>query len=828
MKYVCVHGHFYQPPRENPSLEAIELQDSAYPYHDWNERVTAECYAPNAKSRLLDDQHRIVELVNNYAQISFNFGPTLLLWMEQKVPQLLASIREADQKSQEHFGGHGSAMAQAYNHMILPMAHPRDQETQVIWGVRDFAARFGRKPEGMWLPETAVNIPTLEALAEQGIRFTILAPRQARRVRRYGSRNWKDVSGDRIDPSRAYQLRLPSKKTISLFFYDGPISQGVAFEGLLNDGKRFADRLLGGFSDDRVGPQLSHIATDGESYGHHHHHGEMALTYALQSIESGDVAKLTNYGQFLEMHPPDHWVEIFENTSWSCAHGIERWKSNCGCNSGGHPEWNQEWREPLRHALDWLRDTLAPAFERRGGESLKDPWAARNDYIDVILDRSSEMVAAFLAKHATHELNREERVRTLKLLEMQRHAMLMYTSCGWFFDELSGLETVQVLHYAGRAIHLARKALGEDLAEPFCERLRNAKSNLPDHANGEEIYKKWVAPSVITADKVTGHYAVSGLFEAYGDQTRIYCYDVTREEYSVETEGRVRLAVGSARVRSLITTDENTLGFAVLHLGDHNITGGVREFQDQNRFHELREQLKTAFTQADTAGVIRILDEHFRKSTFSIRSLFRDEQRRIINLILQDALSSATSSIRAMYENQAPLLRFLNSLSVPVPGAFLSVASIALNGQLQQALERPDIDAAAVQGLLREAELNHVNLDATTLEFTMRKRLEEQAAAFEQKPDDLCALKRLHGLLDIAAGLPFHVGLATAQELCFARLAGATANGNALAQAAAANGSRNGNGNTAAPTTQNSDAGQQEWSRELSAVREKLCFHGTT
>src|SRR6202034_817978 len=296
---------------------------------------------------------------------------------------------------------------------------------------------------------------------------------------------------------------------------------------------------------------------------------------------------------------------------------------------------------------------------------------------------------------------------------------------------------------------------------------------------------------------------------------------------SVETEDGVRLAVGSARVRTLITTDENTLGFAVLHLGDHNITGGVREFQDPNRFHQLRDQLKVAFTQADTAGVIRILDEHFRKSTFSIRSLFRDEQRRIINLILQDALGNATSSIRTMYENQAPLLRFLNSLSVPVPGAFLSVAAIALNGQLQQALERPDIDAAAVQGLLREAELTHVKLDATTLEFTMRKRLEEQAATFEQKPDDLCELRRLHALLDIAAGLPFHVGLATAQELCFTRLAHATANGNALAQAAAANGGGNPNPNTAQASPQNYDASQQEWSRELSAVREKLRIHGT-
>jgi alpha-amylase/alpha-mannosidase (GH57 family) len=825
MKYVCVHGHFYQPPRENPSLEAVELQDSAYPYHDWNERVTAECYAPNAKSRLLDAEKRIVELVNNYSQISFNFGPTLLLWMEQKAPTILAAIREADIKSQEKFGGHGSAMAQGYNHMILPLAHPRDKETQVIWGIRDFEMRFGRKPEGMWLPETAVDIPTLEALAAQGIKFTILAPRQAKRVRGYGSRNWKDVSGDRIDPSRAYQVRLPSKRTMSLFFYDGPISQGVAFEGLLNDGKRFADRLLSGFCDDREGAQLSHIATDGESYGHHHHYGEMALTYALNQIDKGDVAKLTNYGQFLEMHPADHWVEIFENSSWSCVHGIERWRSNCGCNSGGHGDWNQEWRAPLRNALDWLRDTLAPAFEKRGGELLKDPWAARNDYIDVILNRAPENVEAFFAKHATHELNREERVRALKLLEMQRHAMLMYTSCGWFFDELSGLETVQVLHYAGRAIHLARKAVGEDFAGPFSEKLRDARSNLPEHANGEEIYKKWVAPAVITADKVTGHYAVSALFEAYGDQTRIYCYDVAREEYTVETEGRVRLAVGRALVRSQITTDENTLSFAVLHLGDHNITGGVREFTDEKSFHELRDQLKSAFDQADTAAVIRILDEHFHKSTFSIRSLFRDEQRRIINLILQDTLSSATASIRGMYENQAPLLRFLNSLSVPMPEAFMSVAGIALNGQLRQALERPDVDVAAVQGLIREAELNHVKLDTTTLEFTVRKRLEAQAALFEQRPEDLEALKKLNTLLDLAKGLPFCVGLATVQELTFARLRKAAVNGNGHALAAAAgNGAANTNGVATSP--QGPDAAQQEWARELSAVREKLGIQG--
>src|SRR4029077_3071081 len=254
MRYICVHGHFYQPPRENPYLEALELQDSAYPYHDWNERITAECYAPNAASRIVDAENRILKLLNNYTRISFNFGPTLLSWLKDQAPRVDQSILEADKESSQRFSGHGSALAQGYNHMILPLANRRDKTTQVKWGIRDFESRFGRKPEGMWLPETAVDTETLEVLAENGILYTILAPRQAKRVRRKGGRSWKDVSGDRIDPSRAYLVNLPSKKTISVFFYDGPISQGVACDGLLDDRTLVADRLISGFSDARTWP----------------------------------------------------------------------------------------------------------------------------------------------------------------------------------------------------------------------------------------------------------------------------------------------------------------------------------------------------------------------------------------------------------------------------------------------------------------------------------------------------------------------------------------------------------------------------------------------
>ncbi len=363
--YICIHGHFYQPPRENPWLEDIELQDSAYPYHDWNERISAECYGPNAASRIFDGIGYITKIPNNYADISFNFGPTLLAWLEQKAPEVYANILQADQISQRRFSGHGSALAQGYNHMIMPLANQRDKYTQVLWGIRDFQYRFQRQPEGMWLPETAVDLETLDIMAELGIKFTILAPRQASRVRPLDQDDWEDVNGEHIDPTRAYLQRLPSGRTINLFFYDGPISKAVAFEGLLDRGEHLAERLLGAVSAERQWPQLIHIATDGETFGHHHKQGEMALSYALDYIKANAEVKLTNYGEYLEKHPPIMEVEIFENSSWSCIHGVERWRKDCGCNSGMHNGWHQGWRQPLREALDWLRDNLAILYEKQ-------------------------------------------------------------------------------------------------------------------------------------------------------------------------------------------------------------------------------------------------------------------------------------------------------------------------------------------------------------------------------------------------------------------------------------------------------------------------------
>jgi len=757
MGYVCIHSHFYQPPRENPWLEAIEHQDSAYPYHDWNQRVTAECYAPNSASRILDDKGRIADIVNNYSRISFDFGPTLLSWLEIFAPSVYEAILHADRESREKFGGHSSALSQAYNHMIMPLANTRDKFTQVVWGIADFEHRFGKRPEGMWLPETAVDLETLDILAQHGIRFTVLAPRQAKRVRKIGSRNWRDVAGEQIDPTMVYRLRLPSHRSINLFFYDGPISRGVAFERLLDNGERFAERLVGAFIEDRSWPELVHTATDGETYGHHHRHGEMALTYALEHIRANQLAELTNYGEYLERHPPTHEVEIFENSSWSCIHGIERWRAACGCNAG-HPGWNQSWRAPLRAALDWLRDTLAPRFEARTREYLKDPWAARDDYISVVLDRRAENREDFIARHAIRVLSDSERVTTFKLLEMQRHLMLMYTSCGWFFDELSGLETVQVIQYACRAVLLSQEVLGGQVEDGFLHALEQAKSNIPEHEDGARIYHKLARAAAVDLGKLAAHYAIMSLFKSYVEPARIYCYSVDRMDHHVLEAGRMKLAVGRARFTSEITCESEEIAFSALHFGDHNLHCGTQVFGDEDSYCKLVQEMTSAFSSAEIHEVLRIMDKELA-STYSLKSMFRDDQRAVLKQILNAPLEEAESAYRQIYEDHVPLANFLRDLGVPLPKAIAAAAEFALNGNLRREFASDEMDLEHVRKLLEESRSIGISLDFTTLEYTLRQTIGRLSEKFGMEPGDMTCLERLQGIIEMARSLPFETVL---------------------------------------------------------------------
>lgn len=570
--YACIHAHFYQPPRENPWLEEVESQCSAAPYHDWNERITFECYGPNGAARVLDPEGRIRTIRNNYASISFNFGPTLLGWMEQKAPGAYARVLEADRESVERFGGHGSALAQPYNHMIMPLATPRDRRTQVAWGIADFRRRFARTPEGMWLPETAVDLDTLEALAERGILFTILAPRQAGRVRAVGSDEWTEVEDGGPDTTVTYRQRLPSGRDIALFFYDGPASRAVAFEKLLDDGETLAGTLMGmahAGGDERS--RLAHIATDGETYGHHHAHGDMALAVAVERLDSDAGVSLTNYGQFLAENPPTHEVEIREGTSWSCAHGVERWRSDCGCSTGGESGWSQAWRAPLRAALDRLSEDLSHVFETEGARLFTDPWAARDAYIDVVLG-GEEARSAFLSSWCS-AADEADRRRALRLLEMQRNAMLSFTSCGWFFNDLAGIETRQILLYAARAVELAGSIGAVHVREPFLRRLADARGNAPDAPDGRQILiGEWLSSRVRASDVAVAHAACL----AAGVSLPGYAaWSVSGESVSVSATG-VRSVAGIARVIDQRTDDPSVFRFKALARGATDVRTRVR------------------------------------------------------------------------------------------------------------------------------------------------------------------------------------------------------------------------------------------------------------
>jgi alpha-amylase/alpha-mannosidase (GH57 family) len=784
-KAICVHGHFYQPPRENPWLESVEEQESAAPYHDWNDRITAECYAPNSAARIVDRENQIIRIINNYARMSFNFGPTLLSWLEQNAPRVHAAIVLADRRSQNRYSGHGSAMAQVYNHLIMPLASRRDRITQIRWGIADFRHRFGRFPEGMWLPETAVDSESLDLLAHHGLRFVLLAPHQCARIRplpkagapaKLTDGAWTETPDAAVDTTRPYLVRLKEGRSIAVFFYDGGRSRAIAFEGLLNSGEGFAQRLMGGFKADSADAQLVHVATDGESYGHHHHYGEMALAWMLywaqEQCNSGKGSVCpTNYGEFLERNPPRFEAQIVENTSWSCAHGIERWRSDCGC-SGGKPGWNQKWRTPLREALDWLRDTLAPLVAEEAGGFFSDPDGARSGYIGVVLDRSRESRDRFLGDHAMRALNDEERIRAFMLMELERHAMLMYTSCGWFFDDISGIETVQVIAYASRTLQLAQDLFGERVAgleKRFIEKLAAAKSNVPEQQDGASIYKRLVQPMQVTLEQVGAHYAISSVFTSYPDEADVYCYTVRRLAHETVSSGRVRMVAGQALICSKTTELAETVAFAVLHFGDQNITAVVKRWNpdDAEAYQAFLQEATAAVNRGDFPAVVRCFDRYFGGQTYSIQSLFRDEQRRILDILLRGTTAEVETSLSAIYEKQASLLHFLSQSGLPRPAAMTLAATFAINAGLRRALESEPIDAVQAHSWLNLAQADQVALDKPQLSYFADQRMKRAMVELHEHPDDAHALDDALLIARTLRELPFDLNLWQAQNLWY-------------------------------------------------------------
>ena len=713
-RFIVIHGHFYQPARENPWLEAIEVQDSAAPYHDWNERVTAECYAPNTAARRVGQDNRIIDIVNNFEKISFNVGPTLLAWLDRHASNVYQSILEADRRSAHAHGGHGNALAQVYNHMILPLASRRDKVTQVLWGQKDFQARFGRDPEGMWLPETAADNESLDVLAEAGVKFTILAPHQAWRIRRIGTEAWQDVN-DHVDPSRPYLWRGPGGRTLSVFFYDGPISRAIAFENALDRGENLVARLKGGFVADRDEPQLVHCATDGESYGHHKPFGDMALAAAIAQIEAEGFAVVTNYGAFLAEQPPVFEVQIRELTSWSCAHGVERWRSDCGCKT--RADWHQRWRGPLREALDWLREHVDAFFESRASAFLKSPWEARDAYIHVILDRSPDGLATWLARHRRVLLDAAAQVETRQLLEMERHRLLMYTSCGWFFDDISALEPTQILKYAAMALQYLRGLGGGHLEEEFVRRLEAAPTNVASFANGGEVYRALIRPAVVDLRRVVAHYAMSGLFEEeYPDEAPVYAWRLQRLDAAADSYDGSRLRIGRVRVVSEITGDDRDLQFAVLHFGGHDFSCGIRIYEDSAAYNTMKADLLRRYAQRSMADTVRGLDEHFPEGLFGLTHLFLEQRRRVLASVMQAVLDKHEQTYRRVWEETRKLVRYLRQADAPIPEVLRITAKYVLEEELVAELGRAGDSIGLpvrVFEVLEEARSLGLELDST-------------------------------------------------------------------------------------------------------------------
>ena len=763
-KYVCIHGHFYQPPRESAWIEVIELQDSAAPFHDWNERINFECYAPNAAARILDGKSFIKKIVNNYGQISFNFGPTLLSWIEKADPDTYKAIIEADEISLERFNGHGNAMAQAYNHLIMPLANERDKVTQVRWGIADFEYRFGRKPKSMWLPEAAVDTATLEVLVDHGIEFTVLAPRQAKAFRKIGDPVWTPLY-ENIDPRRPYLCNLPSGRSISLFFYDGNIAKDVAFQGLLNDGYSFARRLVSVLDEGNPIPQLAHIATDGESYGHHHRWGEMALARALDIIEEKGWAKVTNYSEFLEKFPPQYEVHIHENSSWSCVHGVERWRADCGCTNGEQPGWRQAWREPLREALDWLRDVLTPEYENFAKDLVKDVWETRNDYITVLLDRSRDNVNRFIEKHAKKTFSKHDKIQLLRFLEIQRQCQLMYTSCAWFFAEISGIETTQVLQYALRATYHYYNATGKSLAPAFIRKLEKAPSNVYD--NGAVSFQENVMPSQLTLTGVGMHYAASSIFEDYEDTAEFLHYKVKNEVFERIPAGFQKLAFGRTTVISRLTYSEKSFSFAVLYLGQQNMIGSISLDMSRATFDQLHTDMADAFRNANLGDVINLL-QTFGPEKFSFKNLFKDEKRKIYQQILEKNLPPVEIAIRDYYKDNYQLMNGMVKNDIPIPEGWKSITQFIVNMELHRFFENGKLSVREIQFLSGEFSRWGVHLtDEQGLSFTAGERIFSELQKIDITEDGWEILNRIVGVLESLHQLGIQPELWKSQNLYY-------------------------------------------------------------
>ena len=775
--YLTIHGHFYQPPRENPWLETIEIQDSANPYHDWNERVTAECYTPNSVSKIVTNENKIMDIVNNYSYISFNFGPTLLSWMETHTPYTYQRIIQADIESIALNNGHGNAIAQVYNHIIMPLANRNDKITQIKWGIKDFQYRFGRMPEGMWLAETACDRDTLEALMECGIRFTILSPHQAKSIRKIGkNEEWQDVSWGNIDPARAYRYYHSKDKSkyLDLFFYDGSISKSVAFDELLKDGNNFVLRLKDGISDQRDYNQLVNIATDGESYGHHTKFGDMALSYILKIRTKNEGFTITNYGNYLELEPPTYEVDIKDVSSWSCAHGVGRWCDDCGCSTGGQYGWNQKWRKPLREALDYVRDELIKIFEEHASKYFKDIWAARNDYINVILNRDKTSINKFFERNQKEKLEQQDIVNALKLMEMQRQALLMYTSCGWFFAEISGIETTQIMKYAARAMQLASSFTNKDLETGFEAVLSRARSNIIGFGSGEDVYIRFVKPSIVSIKQIAALWAISSSHTKFEENSSLYCYNIIKHFYKHASKGSTSFSTGRIEIESKITLEKYDFYFASIQFPEGDFHCAIKRYDESENIVDLSKKFIDTYLNRPITEIIRLLDNIFGNEYFTLKDILIEDRSNILLSSLKDKLGKFSNVYRDVYNEGKSSILQLISLGINVPDEYKLAAQYTLSSDFNDLFKHSSdiIDENTIQRaieIINEADDFKITINNEPTSKIFSDEIQKAIYGFS-KNLEIHRLEKIIKLFVNAGKLRLKVDIAEAQNLYFNKI----------------------------------------------------------
>ncbi|MEO7837228.1 MAG: DUF3536 domain-containing protein [Acidimicrobiales bacterium] len=746
---LAVHGHFYQPPRENPWTEEVAREVSAAPFHDWNERIAAEAYRPNAAARIVDDAGQVVAIVNNYERISFDAGPTLMAWLERHEPEIYASILAADARG-------GGAVAQAHGHIILPLASVRDVRTQVRWGLADFAHRFGRPAEGMWLPETAVNDDVLAVLAEEGVAFTILASHQAA------------AELQPIDPGRAYSWSHPdgSGRSVAIVFYRGDLSHAVAFELAGLSSRGFLDRVTS------RGEGLVTVAADGETFGHHQRWGERFLAHCLSVEAPRQGVGVVNVARYLADHPPQEAVSVRES-SWSCAHGVGRWREDCGCSTGAQPGWDQRWRTPLRTALDGLRDHAATVFEQRGAAVLADPWVARDAYISVLLGAQSR--EEFSRLHVTGDP-----VVAFCLLEAQRHAMAMYTSCGWFFNDLAGLETVQILRYAARVIDLLGE-LEEDPGElAFLEVLVKAESNLADEGTGRDVWDRHVVPERVDAHRVVAHLALVDLLEGRAPGGDVGAFAVRATQHARADRGAVALSSGTVVLAHRRTGRRTVHVWAAIHLGGLEVVGstlavppGSDDAPAASPAADALDTLRRAFDDGAPVTTLLRMVGALGPREFDLRSALPDAAEQLV----EHAAGALADRFAAAYERLVGdhwhTLKAFAAAGHPLPPELRAPAELVLARRLEAEIlaQHGSLDAEAYRvgrRMAQEARVSGFAVDTPRVRAAVSRLL----LAAVTRAVEGAGVEEAVSVLRLARDLGVGVPLDGSQELVYGALTG--------------------------------------------------------